>query len=75
MPMRRHPPRIMLVPESEMREYLWNGGWLQNSRGWWHPPSCLASWPLSEAFEMAKNDEEKGVRMTPEQVADYLAGK
>lgn len=58
---------------AEQRQYLIDGGWLENLRGWWHPPSCLASWPLPEAYKMAKRDEERGLRMTPEEVSQYLA--
>lgn len=61
------------VTDAEKRTYLWDGGWLQNINGWWHPPSCLASWPLNEAYEMAKKDEAKGLRMTPDEVKAYLA--
>lgn len=60
--------------ESEMIQYLCDGGWICNLRGWWHPPSCLASWPIHEAYEMAKKDEAKGARMTPAEVAEYLKG-
>ena len=59
------------VPESEMSDYLWWGGWLENRNGWWHPPSCLASWPLGEAYDAAKRDEAKGHRMTPRQLLEY----
>jgi hypothetical protein len=51
--------------------YLWRGGWLENGRGWWHPPNCLAAWPIDEAYKMAKNDEERGLRMTPEDTIEY----
>jgi hypothetical protein len=33
-------------------------GWLQNARGWWHPPGCLASWPFNEAREMWVADQK-----------------
>ena len=62
----------MPLREQAMEDYLRSGGWLQNDRsGWWHPPSCLASWPLREAFAMAKRDEKSGQRMTSEEVAEY----
>lgn len=57
--------------EVEKVDYLWKGGWIENNGGWWHPPSCTASWPLNEAFEMAKRDEERGLRMSVEQCRDY----
>jgi hypothetical protein len=53
-------------------QYLIDGGWIQNGRGWWHPPSCLASWPLDQAYLMAKEDERKGLRMSKEEVEAYL---
>lgn len=56
-------------------KYLWDGGWLINQPRWWHPPSCLASWPLDEAYQMAKKDEASGQRMKPEEVAEYLAAR
>jgi hypothetical protein len=31
---------------------LEEAGWVKNERGWWHPPSCVAAWPLDEAWEM-----------------------
>ena len=41
-----------------MMGFLRQRGWFTNDfNGWWHPPSCLASWPLREAYEMAKRDE------------------
>jgi hypothetical protein len=45
--------------DDAMEECLRAGGYLQNRRGWWHPPSCLASWPLREAYTMAQKDEAK----------------
>ncbi len=59
----------------KMASYLWDGGWLQGSRGWWHPPSCMASWPIEEAYAMAKRDEADGRRMSAEDVKEYLAGR
>ncbi len=53
--------------------YLWRGGWLENARGWWHPPSCLAAWPLDEAYAIAKKDEASGLRMTPAECMEYHA--
>ncbi len=50
------------MSDEHKADYLRAGGWLENRRSWWHPPSCLASWPLDEAFEMAKRDEERGTR-------------
>jgi len=62
------------MTESDIAEkYLRDGGWLQNFRGWWHPPNCLASWPLDQAVKMARDDEAKGTRMTSEEVIQYLA--
>lgn len=55
-----------LPTEQEMSDYLFGGGWLQGNSGWWHPPNCLASWPLVEAYEAAKRDEAKGIRMSAE---------
>ena len=63
-----------MTTECEMRQYLIDGGWLENIRGWWHPPSCLASWPLDQAYKMAKRDEERGLRMTPREVAEVKEG-
>ncbi len=60
------------VPTLDMAVFLREGGWIENHNGWWHPPSCLASWPLGEAYAMAKRDEAQGARMTPEQVQEYL---
>jgi hypothetical protein len=57
---------------SDKEQYLIDGGWIQNGRGWWHPPSCLASWPLDQAYLMAKEDERKGLRMSKEEVEAYL---
>ncbi len=63
----------MTTNTTEQKEqYLRDGGWIQNSRGWWHPPSCLASWPLDQAYLMAKEDERKGARMSKEEVEAYL---
>ena len=62
------------MSDTDKRQYLFDGGWIQNYNGWWHPPSCLASWPLGEAYEMAKKDEREGSRMTPDEVAEYLKG-
>jgi hypothetical protein len=62
------------MTDFEKEEYLSTGGWLQNNSGWWHPPSCLASWPLDEAVKMAKSDEKRGRRMSPEKVEVYLKG-
>ncbi len=59
------------ITDEEKETYLRDGGWICN--GWWHPPYCLASWPLDEAYEMAKRDEDNGLRMTKQEVADYLA--
>lgn len=39
--------------DDDRRKYLEDGGWIENHRGWWHPPSCLASWPIGEAYVMA----------------------
>lgn len=58
---------------TEKQQYLLAGGWLQNYQGWWHPPSCMASWPLDEAYDFAKRDEASGYRLTPEQVKEYLS--
>lgn len=60
------------MTDQEKRDYLWDGGWMQNNNGWWHPPSCLASWPLDEAYEMAKRDEDRGLRLTAKEVMEYL---
>ena len=51
--------------DDDRRKYLEDGGWIENHRGWWHPPSCLASWPIGEAYVMAKKDEHNGLRMSP----------
>lgn len=59
----------------EMCQYLWAGGWFQSNSGWWHPPNCLASWPIDEAFAMAKRDDGRGLRMTAEEAKDYLEGR
>lgn len=58
--------------DSGKEQYLIDGGWIQNGRGWWHPPSCLASWPLDDAYRMAKQDERNGIRMNKEEVEAYL---
>lgn len=47
------------MTDFDKEEYLTARGWLQNTSGWWHPPLCLASWPLQEAFEMAHDDEQR----------------
>ena len=36
-----------------------------------HVPA-LAAFPPGDAFKMAKRDEEKGLRMTERELADYL---
>lgn len=57
---RRSPANACQVPDDATKErYIRGGGWIQNGRGWWHPPSCLASWPLDQAYLMAKDDEAK----------------
>lgn len=48
--------------------FLLLAGYLENGHGWWHPPSCLASWPIHEAFEMAQRHKE---RMTYEDLVQY----
>lgn len=53
--------------------YLWLGGWLQNPHAWWHPPHCLASWPVDEAVEAARRDEQRGRRMTLDELRAYHA--
>ena len=53
---------------SDMQQYLWAGGWMQNMQGWWHPPNCLASWPIEEAYEMAMRDESAGLRITRDEL-------
>ena len=38
-----------------MEAYLWLSGWMTNDHsGRWHPPACLANWPIDQAFAMAK---------------------
>lgn len=70
---RRSPVNACQVPDDDGKErYIRDGGWIQNGRGWWHPPNCLASWPLYEAYLMAKDDERKGMRMSQGEVKDYL---
>lgn len=44
--------------------YLWLGGWLENDRCWWHPPECVASFPIEDAVPMAKRDEDRGLRLS-----------
>lgn len=53
--------------------YLWLSGWLQNERGWWHPPHCLAAWPVDEAVEAARRDEQRGRRMSFDELRAYHA--
>jgi len=60
------------VTENDKITYLSDGGWTCNRHMWWHPPNCLASWPIDEAYDMAKRDEAKGMRMSPEEVRKYL---
>lgn len=62
------------MTDQDKSNYLWDGGWLINYDGWWHPPHCLASWPLDEAYKMALREEAKGLRMSAEEVADYIKG-
>ncbi len=50
--------------EDERIAYLIAGGWVQNAWAWWHPPHCLASFPLEQAHKMAREDERRGLRMT-----------
>lgn len=57
---------------SEDEIYLRLGGWLASNSGWWHPPSCLASWPIDEAVAMAKKDEASGMRMSRGELRAYL---
>ena len=59
----------------EKIDYLTEGGWIQNRHGWWHPPNCIASFPLEQAMEMAKRDEDRGLRMSREEVDEYLRGR
>ena len=66
-------PLVGQMTEREQYEYLCEGGWLQNDRGWWHPPNCVASWPLRKAIKMAKRDEERGLRMSTGDVMRYLS--
>lgn len=56
----------------EDERYLRLGGWMTNDRGWWHPPSCLASWPIEEAVRMARDDEARGLRMNDAELRRYL---
>ena len=58
---------------TDNERYLRLGGWLQGDSGWWHPPSCLASWPEHEAVEIAKRDEARGLRMTENELRAGLA--
>ncbi len=52
--------------------YLWLGGWLKNDNfGWWHPPNCLASFPIATALKMARKDEKAGLRMSINEVKEY----
>jgi len=60
---------------TDNERYLRLGGWIQGNGGWWHPPSCLASWPENEAIEMARRDEANGRRMTETELRQYLAMK
>lgn len=70
--MKRNSTKNVKRPSQyDMNMYLWRGGWLENASGWWHPPNCLASWPIHEAYDMAKRDEKDGLRMTPEQTIEY----
>jgi hypothetical protein len=62
------------MTEHEKEAYLRGGGWIQNDRGWWHPPNCLASWPVDAAVEMARRDEKRGLRMDRREVEEYLNG-
>jgi hypothetical protein len=62
------------ISDSDKTQYLIDGGWIQNGRGWWHPPSCLASWPLDQSYLMAKEDERKRLRMSKGEVVSYLRG-
>lgn len=57
---------------SENERYLRLGGWMQGRSGWWHPPSCLASWPEADAVRMARADEKSGSRMTEADLREYL---
>jgi hypothetical protein len=61
--------------ENEKETYLRTGGWFQNDRGWWHPPNCLASWPIDEAVEMARKDEIRGTRISQQEAEEYLRGE
>lgn len=51
--------------------YLWLGGWLENSIGGWHPPHCTAGFRIDVAYRMAKRDEERGLRMTLPALVEY----
>jgi hypothetical protein len=59
---------------SDKEQYLIDGGWIQNRRGWSHPLSRLASWSLDQAYLTEKEDERKGLRMSKEEVEAYLRG-
>lgn len=48
--------------------YLWARGYLENNRGWWHPPSCVAAWPIDEAYKMARRDSR---HMSATELMDY----
>lgn len=58
--------------DADKTQYLIDGGWIQNGRGWLHPLSWLVSWPLDQAYLMEKDDERKGMRMSKEEVEAYL---
>ena len=48
---------LSTVVEIKKEAYLRSQDWFQNDRGWWHPPDCLAAWPMAEAFDMAQKAE------------------
>jgi len=54
-------------------QYLRDGGWEQDERGWWYPPHCMASFPHDDAMRMAKEDERRGLRMSSEEVKAYYS--
>jgi hypothetical protein len=41
-------------------------GWFRNDMDWWHPPSCLASWPLDRAWQMCLNDIKRDSALAKE---------